>query len=173
MRSHEGLAERVVISVFTDFLLVTSFALNFNQRKIIRERDGNKCNFPVPNHNCNGDKRLEINHIHPQKYLKSLGVDPDYPENLLTICQNSHTGDPSNGHHIEPIHPDVRDARKNYGKDKKSIEKAIKEQEEKNAERVIWWNTEHDRQQQVIAVRNSQKMDKKAGGRKSWWPFSK
>ncbi len=166
-----SLPERFIVGIFTDFLLVTSFSLNYRQRQTVRGRDGDKCNFPVPGHRCDGDKRLEVNHIFPQKYLKGLGVNPDYPENLITICHNSHTGDPSNGRKIDPVHPDIRDARKNYAKDKQAIAKAIKVQEEKNAERVVWWNSQHDRQFQVLAVRNSQKKDKKEGGRKKWWPW--
>ena len=129
MKKERGLAERLTITVFTDFLLLTSLSLSYQQRKIIRERDGNKCQFPVPGHKCNGRVNLEINHIFPQKYCRSLGVDPDYPENLLTLCQNSHTGDPSNGRQIEPIHPDIRDARKGYHRNRQAISEAIKEQE--------------------------------------------
>ncbi len=151
--------------------LVTVGLLNFRQRKTIRERDGNKCNFPVPNHKCDGSKQLEVNHIYPRKYLLGMGVkNPDIPENLITICRNSHTGDPSNGRSIDPVHPDIRDARKNYANDKKSIEKAIQDQKDKQAERVVWWNDKHDRAMMTVAWRNNEKLDKK-GGRKKWWPW--
>lgn len=171
-KEHLSLPEKVAVNLLADALLVTAFALNFQQRKAIRERDGNKCQFPVPNHRCNGTKRLEVNHIIPQKYAKKMGIIPDFPENLLTLCQNAHTGDPSNGHHVDPIHPDVRDARKKYGFDKEAIAKAIKEQQEKLDERMIYWNPQYDRQMTVLAIRNSQKEDKKRGGRRKWWPWS-
>ena len=104
-----------------------------------------------------------------------MGIaNPDNkPELLLTICSNSHTGDPSNGKHIDPIHPDIRDARRNYGKDKKSIQKAIEVQKEKQAERVVWWNDNNrlDQRQIVTAVKNTEKMDNKKGGRSKWWKW--
>ncbi len=178
----ELLRPEVVAAAEIAFGWAVVAALNFKQRQTIRERDrefgykGNKggCQFPL-NHNCNGDKRVEVNHIFPRKYLLAMGIEnPDNkPELLLTICQNSHTGDPSNGHHVDPIHPDIRDARKNYATDKQSIAKAIEVQKEKQAERVVFWNDSNrlDQKQIIIATRNNEKKDKKMGGRKVWWPW--
>ncbi len=182
-RLDQNRVEKFLVGVFADALLVTAFSLNFKQRLAIRNTDkevghkGNKggCQFPMK-HNCNGDKGLQVNHIFPRKYLLGMGVEnPDNkPEILLALCTNSHIGDPSLGKvKIDPVHPDIRDARKNYGKDKNGISKAIEVQKEKQDERVVWWNDSNrlDQKQIVQAIKNTEKMDKKKGGRKIWWPW--
>lgn len=173
MTANEVLRPEVITAAEITLGWLVVLGLTFKQRRVIRERDNNKCQFEkiVPGHKCNGEEHLEVNHIFPRKYLLGLGVDPDYPENLLSICQRSHRGDPSNGHHVEPIHPDIRDAMKNYHKDNQSISRAIEKQREAQKKRTVWWNSQYDRQQQVISAKNTQEMDRKKGGRKSWWPW--
>jgi hypothetical protein len=114
------------------------------QREAIRKRDHYKCQFP-DKHDCGG--RHEVHHVLPQGYAKEVGVDPDYPENALTICKNAH----------EKIHPDSGAARRSW-KPKSDVFVRVQEaRKEKLAHREIYWNPTWDRQMTVVAVRNTQR----------------
>jgi predicted SprT family Zn-dependent metalloprotease len=80
-------------------------ALNREQKEAIRKRDHYRCQFPEHQHgNCPCHGRLEIHHILPQGYAKLLEINPDFPENVLLICQYAH----------DLIHADVAEAKKHY-----------------------------------------------------------
>ena len=125
-------------------------AFTLKQRKAIVERDDHQCQSPIP-HNCNQEKGLEVDHILPQRYLYTLGVDPDFPENALTKCKNSH----------DKKHPDRIKARREYHHGKSNGVDTFKElQVERNGklkERTIYWNDQDDRKDQVIALRRTQR----------------
>lgn len=129
-------------------------AFSAPQKRAILERDEHKCQSPIP-HNCNPDKGLEIDHILPQRYLYNLDVDPDFPENALTKCKNAH----------DIKHPDRVPARRTYHQAKeKGVDsfKALEEQRiQKLKMRQIYWNDKNDRQDQVVAIRNTQRAKKK------------
>lgn len=61
------------------------------QRKWIRERDFNRCQFPHK-HRCEG--RLEVHHIKPQMWGREVEgcaqEELDVPENAITLCRHSH-----------------------------------------------------------------------------------
>lgn len=124
------------------------YAFTTEQRKAIKERDKNKCQFPAP-HNCGG--QLEVHHILCQRYLTNLGVDPDFAENAITICRNAHQ---------EKVHPDMKKARKEYRRNKNSYREIFEQRDEMLRNREIYWNPQYDRQMQVVALRNTQRAKK-------------
>ena len=125
-------------------------ALSLKQRMAVQNRDGKKCNLPAE-HDCRG--RLEVHHLLPQGYCGVLNIDPDFPENVLTICKNSHVG--SDG-----IHPDIAEALQNYHIDPKAMERVREQRTELLANHEIYWNTKWDRQMSAVAVRNTQQAEK-------------
>lgn len=129
-------------------------ALTDRQRRAVRNRDGNKCNLPAE-HDCGG--RLEVHHVLPQGYLGLLGIDPDYPENVVTICHKAHVGSP------DAIHPDLYDALQNYHIDPKAIERVREQRNELLANHEIYWNPKWDRILSATAVKNTQKAKEKSG----------
>lgn len=116
-------------------------AFSKKQRESIRDdRDEGKCQFPE-DHSCGGG--LEVHHIMPQRYAEWQGKDPDYAENGLTICSNSH----------DMIHPDRVKAKKTYHARKKRGEDSFKslgqERDEKLRNKEKYWTDTWDR---VLAV---------------------
>ena len=96
-------------------------------------------------------------------YCYFLGVDPDFPENGVSLCSNAHIGDLG-------IHPDTADATREYRKgDKKAYEKMQKDRKDKLEEHVIYWNPDHDRKLDILALRATQRAEKKGWS----WPLSK
>jgi hypothetical protein len=73
------------LGLLTVSLLVSLGAYSEKQKAFIKERDEG-CQFPGE-HNCGG--KLIIHQIKPPAYSKKEGLDPDYPENGLTICSNA------------------------------------------------------------------------------------
>lgn len=129
-------------------------AFSVPQKKAILERDDHKCQSPIK-HDCNPDDGLEIDHILPQRYLYNLSVDPDFPENGLTKCKNAH----------DIKHPDRVPARRQYHRKKEEGVDVFKELEVIRANKLrlrqIYWNDKFDRQDQVVAIRNTQRAKKK------------
>lgn len=129
-------------------------AFTKKQREAIRDdRDGGRCHFPAE-HRCNEDK-LEVHHLIPQRYSEWIGVDPDFPENGLTVCSNSH----------DLIHPDRVKARKTYHKSKRKGKDSFKtmgqERDEKLRKREIYWTDTWDRLMVVIALKLTQEAEKR------------
>ncbi len=127
--------------------LASLAAFSKKQRLAIMERDGHKCNYPLP-HQCGG--KLCVHQIIPPRYGEVVGVDPDFPENALTICKNIQAGEGG-------IYPDLAAATQTYSTDRSSFTKAIKIRAKKLTQRKIYWDDSHDREMTVTAVRNTQK----------------
>lgn len=139
--------------------LASFMAYSQKQREAILERDKRKCNYPLP-HDCGGE--LCVHQIIPPRYAKAVDVDPDFPENGLTICTNIQAG--PNG-----IFPDLAQARAEYPLNQDSFREAAALRSKKLAQKQIYWNDEHDREMSVTAVRNTQRA-KKSG----WeWPLKR
>lgn len=123
-------------------------AFSKKQRLAIHVRDGHKCNFP--DHLEKGGKqcegRLEVHHILPQGYCRELGINPDYAENALTICQKAH----------DTVHPDSAHARKVWKPKSDAFLKVQDKRQKEIAERKPYWNTAFDREMNAQAVKNTQ-----------------
>lgn len=63
-------------------------ALDAYQRRWVQERD-ESCQFPT-RHKCNFRHANSIHHIEPQHIVYARGECPDYPENVIRVCQNAH-----------------------------------------------------------------------------------
>lgn len=150
MRSPENKIRILEWLALVPMVAVAFFAFSKAQREEILERDEHKCQAPWK-HECKG--RLEIHHVLPQGYAKKFGVDPDFIENGITLCQNAHVG-------REGVHPDTAQAFEEYKTDKKAFKKMIEKRKQKLEERVIYWNDEHDRPMQVVALKRTQEMRK-------------
>jgi hypothetical protein len=147
----------LVVATQVVIMTATLMALNEKQRRAIRERDEHRCQFPAP-HDCNEKEGLEVHHILGQRYLRRLKVDPDYPENTISVCKNAHR---------RVIHPDMEEARRRYGMDKDAYKKAFTARNDKLNKRQVYWNDQEDRPMQVVATRNTQKAEER-GWRFPW-----
>lgn len=174
------------ISQYRDILVVSSgmfvFGMAFwkKHRDAIVERDtefgikkgDNKgpCQFPADHvselgRECNGDEKIQVHHIKPERYSSRFGIDPQYAENGISLCEASHVGAPGS------IHPDTYQAKIKYREGDQGAFKEMGEQRDKKlGNKQTYWNDKFDRQMDSIAVRSSQRADKKKGGRNSWWP---
>jgi hypothetical protein len=121
----------------------SSFSLK--RKKWWLDRDGHKCQASFE-HICDPD-HLQVHHILPHAYLHQVapGVEPDYPENGITLCRTAH----------EIIHPDAHWARENYHLDSESFVHVRKLRDKLMAQGQIYWNDEFDRSLSVIALINS------------------
>ena len=136
--------------MFTVIFLASFAAFSKKQRESILDRDSRRCNYPLP-HDCGGD--LCVHQIIPPRYAKVVGLDPDYPENALTICKNIQAG--PNG-----IFPDIAEAQATYAQNPDSFKQAILKRAKKLAKRQIYWNPAHDREMNVMAAKNTQQAEK-------------
>jgi hypothetical protein len=152
-------AERALVCIGTETLLASSWVFSLKQKDALRERDGNKCQAPF-RHNCNWKKASHAHHLLPQGYCEKFGIDPDFSTNGIYICENAH---------LAVIHPDAKEAKIAYAQgDKEAFDKMKKVRHDKLEERVPYWNTEQDRALYAIAVRNTQRAE-----RKGWrWPLN-
>ena len=133
-------------------LVPVFLSLTHKQRMAVLNRDGKKCNLPAE-HDCSG--QLQVHHLLPQGYCGLLDIDPDFAENVLTICKNSHVGN------MDSIHPDIAEALQNYHTDPKAIERVMEQRAELMANQEIYWNPKWDRQMTAVAVRNTQRAKEK------------
>lgn len=152
-----GEAKSLIASIAGVVVLagISNLAFTDQQKKWIRERDENKCNFPG-HHRCNGKHgdNIHVHHIMPQRYCHEFNIDPDFPDNGISICENSHQ-------HM--IHPDMDKALRDYGSDKNSFSKAFSERNEKIQHREIYWVDKWDRAMQATVYRNTQRFFKRGG----------
>lgn len=143
-------------------------ALNQAQKNWVDRRDGGKCQAPFE-HECNGAARNKRHkhHILPQRYAKRFGINPDYPENVVSLCENAHVG---NGHETGPvIHPDMLQARQEYRSGNKNAYKEITElRSDLLDNKQVYWNTDFDRAMQALAVLNTQQFDEPWPEKKQW-----
>lgn len=133
---------------FLALLVPVFLALTQKQRLAVVNRDGKKCNLPAE-HDCRG--QLQVHHILPQAYSGLLKLNPDFPENLITICKNAHVGN------ADSIHPDIAEALQNYHTDPKAIERVREQRAELMVNQEIYWNPKWDRILSATAVRNTQR----------------
>lgn len=136
-------------------------------RESILERDNHECQGCGVFAGCDRREperipaRLECHHILPQLYMERLGgINPNYPENMVTLCRTAHRG------HATSIHPDMHQAGIDYNQgNKDAYKQASANHAALLAQRQIYWNDVHDRQLSVIAVRNTQRR------RREGWRF--
>lgn len=126
------------------------------QRKAILERDGFRCQFPP----ClkdgpvcgDGQCTLHVHHVIPKAYGVKIGLEPNYPENGLTVGKAAH----------DMIHPDIKGAKVRYVKgDKEAIKRVFDDREQKLKRREIYWNPQWDREMVTAAVLRTQKAKNK------------
>lgn len=129
-----------------------------NVRESILERDKHECQGCGIFDGCDRREperipaRLEVHHIHPQSYAEKLGFNPNYPENLITLCRFAHRG------HEDSVHPDMYQAGIEYNQgNKEAYKEASLMHRVELAARRIFWNDENDRKLSVQAVRNTQR----------------
>lgn len=139
------------------------FSLRPDQRLAIRERDDNHCQGCGIFTLCERreperiPERLNVHHILPRGYSSRVGIDPNFAENLITVCKTFHTGHPTLS-----IHPDTFQAQMTYQGQKKSgvFPDAYQRMSERRVElldnRQIYWNNMYDRQLTVQAVKLTQ-----------------
>lgn len=128
---------------------VLKFSFTRLQRDAIKNRDEHHCQFPSK-HNCNqgpDGKFLVVHHLLPQRYSQKFDIDPDFPENGLSICSNAH----------DLIHPDMVAARENFSEDKEVFDEVFEARRRMLDENKIYWVTTWDRAMYAIALRNTQK----------------
>jgi len=132
-------------------VFLSQFAFTKKQREAILERDGNKCQFPAKHKHKGG---LQVHHIIPQRYAQEVGIeDPDFAENGISLCEDSHVG--PNG-----VHPDIFQAKKKYPTNPKAYVEVFSQRKEKLKKKEIYWDETWDRQMHVVAIRNTQKATK-------------
>lgn len=96
---------------------------------------------------------LQVHHILPQSFSDrpAIGINPNFPENMLTLCKPAHIGETG-------VHPDTYEAMLQYRQGNKQ---AYKEMSQARSalldQRQIYWDDSHDRQLQVMAIRNTQR----------------
>lgn len=157
MKSKEALSTIVSISSALGLFYLAFTALSKKQRQAILERDEYQCQFPVYDedrgfHACGRKGRLEVHHLRPQRQGKSEGMteeELDRPENLLTLCYY---------HHQVFIHPDMEEARKDYGRQKRrgikkpdSFKRAFQERDRKVRNGEVYWNDDWDEAMKEVA----------------------
>ena len=120
--------------------IVSLSAYSEKQKDAIKERDGG-CQFPGE-HQCSDN--LVIHQIVPPKYAKKFGINPDFAENGLTICDNA----------LKIIWPDAQVP-------PEKIPAAMKTRAIKLNQRLPYWNTVFDRSMGALAVRNTQNAEAK------------
>lgn len=136
-------------------LLALGMAYTASQKRHIKDRDNNVCQFP-DKHNCCGnaakpieDRKLQVHHIIPQRYAEEVGIEnPDTEENGITLCKTSHVG--PNG-----IHPDIATAHS-----KSDFANVFQHRNELLKQHKIYWNDTWDRLLHVISLRNTQRFAK-------------
>lgn len=93
---------------------------------------------------------LHVHHLLPQKFSSVLGLNPNYPTNLITICAQLHVSE-------DGIHPDVAVAHQKYQNgNQNAFNEMVASREELLQSRRIYWNDQYDRQLSVIAARRTQ-----------------
>lgn len=136
-------------------------SLTTKQREWTRDiRDSGRCqlNEMGIDHDCNGDIRkkngnfrLQVHHIQPERYCDRLGIHADRADNVITICENGHVGE-------DGIHPDIFQARQNYRRgNKEAFEQAFANRETLLDNRHIYWDPKWDRLMSTRAIQLTQR----------------
>lgn len=133
-----------------ELLEPAEFAFTKKQREAILERDGHRCQATCK-HRCNQEKGIEVDHIMPQRWCYDLGIDPDFAQNGLSKCKNSHN--------IK--HPDRISALQTYRAGMDHGVDTFKEMFEVRNQllnnKQIYWNDANDRTDLARAVQLTQR----------------
>lgn len=132
--------------------------LSSRQKEMVRERDENRCQCPVP-HICVGP--LQVHHIKPfGEVTKAKGLpasEADSLENLLTLCDEIHMGGRKNPLWMI-IHIDTVEARRSYAKgNKQAYYDMSRQREERMRQGLPYHNTRYDKQMLEIAQENTRR----------------
>lgn len=148
----EGLAGLISVALFT--------AYSKCQKEWIRERDGEKCQFPVKTSErgyvpCGRKTNLQVHHaIVPQRWGKDRGYreeELDTPENGVTICEQHHQG---------VIHNDMLAAKLAYGQNKNSFKETFDVRNILSKMGVPYWFYLKDWDFQKIINKGNRSMDR-------------
>lgn len=146
------------------------------QRRKILERDSNEngevqclATLAGISHYCDiKEHSPECDHQTPKRFalrwLKWGERKTDSPENLGMECRNFHQN---------IRHPDMKEARSGYAQGKKGEAfKKVFERRDKLTDKGIRYDytVYEDELAEQIRI-NNEKMDKKYGGRRKWWPW--
>ncbi len=142
-------------------------ALTEKQRQAIYERDNHECQFPACPLRANGNsakvactpKKLNAHHVLPQRYSELFGINPDFAENAITICEGVHIRSE------QGIHPDMARALREYRTNPDAVKQVFEQREHILEERQPYWNTEWDRPMSAIAIKRTQE------AKKEGWEF--
>lgn len=130
------------------------------QRIAIRDdRDGGLCQFPecfkspICGAECRETATCEkhVHHILAHRYLQNLNVDPDFPENAITIGKQAH----------DLIHPDIATAKKRYHLDKNAFHRVFDMRDTELERHKIYWVDNWDRPLTVQSIRLTQNAKKR------------
>ena len=141
--------------------------LTEKQRQAIYERDNHECQFPACPLRANGNsakvactpKKLNAHHVLPQRYSELFGINPDFAENAITVCEGVHIRSD------EGIHPDMAKALREYRTNPDAVKKVFEQREHILEERQPYWNTDWDRPMSAIAIKRTQ------DAKKEGWEF--
>jgi hypothetical protein len=106
------------------------------QREFILERDGHRCQFHTYYKGrglvrCPNTSNLHVHHIKPHRYLAQVfKIVIETPYNLITLCKD---------HHFGHIHPDMREALRNYARDKDAISKVFLKRKDLISQNIPYW----------------------------------
>ena len=127
-------------------------------RRVYSPRGVLFCHFPMYSERrgwyyCGSTQNVQIHHRRPQGFIRRVfGSNPDYPLNLIAICEEHHNC--KNSRYEDCVHPDMENARKNYTKSgRNSYEQAFRAREiatAKNPPQIYWNDSMDEAMQQVI-----------------------
>lgn len=129
--------------------------LTEKQKTWVRDRDDNRCNFPVSHTESSysrcGRRRLftevHIHHIVPYSWAaRRLGWEPESinsPTNLITLCKE---------HHFAYVHgTDMRDIFERYRDNKQAYQIMFERRRQLTDQGIPYWDTQWDELFRLIA----------------------
>ena len=131
-------------------------AYNDRQRRWVRDRDDNQCQFPVVVSDesyrpCGSRNQLQVHHaIVPQRLALDLGLEPadwDVKNNGITLCKP---------HHVGVIHPDMVAANLARPKNAEAFTDMFQNRQMLLQRGEPYWNTNYDEfLERIINARNA------------------
>lgn len=115
--------------------------LSSAQRLYILDRDGHMCQFHTFYTQkglirCGSKENLHVHHIKPHRFLAmQFRVVIETPYNLITLCKT---------HHFGHIHPDMKQALREYHQNPKAIEMVFEKRKALIQQNVPYWVTRYD-----------------------------
>lgn len=138
--------------------------LTDRQKRMIRERDNNRCQFPEP-HNCNDHEQTpHVHHVTPfgvaTRVMGKSATAADHPNNLLTVCEDIHVGGRRNPPE-QTLHPDVPKARRNYARgNKQAFQEMYVQREQAMKEGRPYHRSDIDTEMKILAHVNTREAEK-------------